>query len=533
MKQIQKISLLLSIFISTVIFSCSDSNDPDPSPAPPVVKITTDKSIIKADGIDQVSFTVTADGNEIKTPVSILLKEDSVTLDKMSFTTEKAGFYTFYAIYEGEKSNEINIEATEAGVMLTVDKTIIKANNKDIATFSITIDGKDITSAATITLLGTTDSILEGTTFATQQANTYKFYATYDNKKSNEISIEASTIALILSVDKKTLNIDMAEKATFNVVADGNDITNESEIILVEEPELPLTTNIFEANHVRDYTFYAKYDGFTSNQITINVVYKKMDFLQRFAFFQATSTACRNCVIMRNLIAQVSSQDPKRYETIGLHLRGKYCTSGLSGDPTLYGVAERFADMGDPIYTPPLTVVELHHPVQLWNPNSFTIEDLNKCVAFSKSARGGSSNSGIAIESSINGTNIEFTVDVRSNTTNQYRFFAYVVEDKIIHPQITGKDEWDEKYEHNNVATYMLENVDPFQGIEFGEVARGQEQHKTFTIDMSHFNPKRTVNINNCRIVAYTLRMMNDKYRIDNIVSCPVNGSVNFQYETE
>lgn len=532
MKQIKTIYLLLSTSILLIINSCSESNDPAPTPTPPVIKMAVDKSIIKADGTDLVTFSITIDGNEIS-QVSIFQKEDSITLDKMSFSTEKAGTYTFYAMYEGHKSNEISIQATEAGLLLSVDKAMIKANNNDVATFNVIFDGKDITSTAAITLSGKPDSILDGSTFTTKQAGTYKFYATFDDKKSNEINIEASTIALMLSVDKKTLNIDIAEKATFTILADGNDVTNESEIILSENTQQSLTNNIFEANYARSYTFFARYDGFTSDQVTINGIYEKMNFLQRFGIFQATSTACKNCIIMRNLIGQAASQNPGRYETIGLHLRGKYCTSGLSGDPALYGVAERFADMGDAQITPPLAVVELHHPVQLYRPNSFTVEYINESTSASASARGGSSNSGIAIESAINGTNIEFTINVRSNKTNQYRFFAFVVEDKIIFPQTTGNDEWDENYEHNNVATYMLEGIDPFQGIEFGEIAKGGELQHEYAINMSHFDTQRSVNLNNCRIVAYTLRMMDGKYRIDNIVSCPAKGSLGFQYENK
>lgn len=236
---------------------------------------------------------------------------------------------------------------------------------------------------------------------------------------------------------------------------------------------------------------------------------------------------------MQDLVSQVANQDPKRYEIIGLHLRGKYCTSGLAGDPALYNATEKFADMGDPYYTPPLSIVELYHPVQLLSPFSYTVGKINNAIDYTKSARGGNTNSGIAIKSAINGSNIEFTANIRTNKTNQYRLFAFVVEDKVISPQVVGKNEWDNDYEHNSVGTFMLEGEDPLLGVDIGEIKKGQERSTSLTINMSHFNTKRDVNLNNCRIVAYTLRMINGKYNIDNIVSCPVNGSTGYQYETE
>lgn len=170
MQKVTKMSCLLALLLSIIIVSCSDSNNPDPKPAIPVLKMTVDKSIIKADGIEQAKFSVTIDGSEIKKTVTIFPKGDSIALQGMSFSTEQAGSYTFYAMYDEQKSNEISVEATEAGVLLTADKTTIKANNKDATTFNVTYNGQNITSSAIITLTGTTDSILKESVFSIKQA---------------------------------------------------------------------------------------------------------------------------------------------------------------------------------------------------------------------------------------------------------------------------------------------------------------------------------------------------------------------------
>ena len=141
---------------------------------------------------------------------------------------------------------------------------------------------------------------------------------------------------------------------------------------------------------------------------------------------------------------------------------------------------------------------------------------------------------GIALRSSVEGGTISFTADVAANKTGEYRFFAYIVEDGIKYGQRigNGEDAIDPNYVHNNVATYPLTATDdPRSGLSLGTIERGKHLTRTYTIDTRAYNIKRNVDLSRCCVVAYTLRLVNGSYTVDNVATCSVSGgSVSFRY---
>lgn len=533
-----KLRFLWSILIAFTIYitSCSDSDNPTPEPPPtptptPVsLKIEADKSIIKANGNDTVKFVVKADDVEVSTSVKIFLQNDSTELSKMNFSTKKAGAYTFYATYDGVKSNEINIEATNIPVLLSVDKEAIKANNKDIATFTVTADGEDVSANAVITMVEDPGFIISEASFSTQNAGSYTFYATYDNNKSNEISIDASEVVLLLSADKNSIKANNSDKISFTVTIDGENVTAESELYLRNDTKLDALS--FLTDEAGSYTFYAVYDGEKTNEISINATYVNLEFQMQHFVVQIASTVCPNCPQLTNEIEKYIAYNRSIYNVVALHPYGKICNSALAG--ALASTAIQFAGIAN-ISSPPAGVIDLHYPFYLYPTTTRTRmeEQFHKA----SNARDRMAETGIAIQSNVNNGNIDFTIKVKSVNTNEYRFFAFVVEDKINHSQRSFDENGNsiviENYEHNNVATYMLEGEDPLTGVSLGEIQKGNEITRKFSINTSNFNTKREVNLDNCRIVAYTLRDIGGRYYIDNATNCPVNGTVRYKYKNK
>lgn len=64
-----------------------------------------------------------------------------------------------------------------ATLLLSVDKDVIQANGKDVATFKVEYDGKDVTSEASV--YDSSFNPLDKTSFTTSKAGEYQFYATY------------------------------------------------------------------------------------------------------------------------------------------------------------------------------------------------------------------------------------------------------------------------------------------------------------------------------------------------------------------
>ena len=124
-----------------------DPNDkPNDDPDNPVKKeylLSVSPASIVADGQEKALFTLKADG-EIVEEYDIYNAADDTQLTAKEFSTTEAGTYSFYAMCEGEKSNSVEVVATEVVVeqpkpiTLTASKTTIKANGVDFAQLTVT-----------------------------------------------------------------------------------------------------------------------------------------------------------------------------------------------------------------------------------------------------------------------------------------------------------------------------------------------------------------------------------------------------------
>ena len=73
------------------------------------IELTADKTSLKANGVDAVTFTVTQEGNDVTNKSEIFVNGGKLNGNK--FTTSTAGTYTVYAKKNNETSNEITLTA--------------------------------------------------------------------------------------------------------------------------------------------------------------------------------------------------------------------------------------------------------------------------------------------------------------------------------------------------------------------------------------------------------------------------------------
>lgn len=517
MKNYKLLSPILGIFLVLSILGCSDKKES----IPVSITLSANKTSIKANGKDSLTFTVKVDGKETSSGVTIIPSSSTPSegLKKFNFATSKSGSYSFYALYEGQKSNEITITATQVVIKLTADKPSLKPNGTDIIRFTVKADDEDVTSSAVITLKGEDETKLESHSFSTEKSGTYTFYATYDGEQSQKITIRSATEAVTLILNKNKIKADGVEEVVFTVQADGRDVTKEAVIMQKGSSDMAYEGKTFKTNEPETYTFYALYDNVKSNEAFLEATYVPLSFTKHFCIMQFASAACNTCPIMTKAINKVREQLPNRIIPIVLHVQNR-CTNY----ETLYGVLGRTADMLCPSW--PSSLVDLNQKVNIYRTTTpqKLISAIDYMIAFCPSQ------TGIAMESKTTDGMIRFTANILTNKTDHYRFYAFVVEDGIVHGQMITREEVDLNYIHNHVATYKLSDEDPKTGVDLGEIKTGRKATRTFTIDTKSIKLKRTVNLNNCRIVAYTLRAINGVYCIDNVTSCPVNGSVDYPY---
>ena len=234
----------------------------------PIV-LTASKTSILADGKDKVTFTVKQDDNDITSETKIYVGENKLRLN--TFTSTTAGTYTAYAMKGELKSNEITIvveEISEDAIVLTASKTSISADDKDMITFTVKQSDKDITSETEIYV---NNNKINGNTFTTSVAGTYKVYAKKGELKSNEISITATAVAepekpIVLTASTTNISANGSDAVTFTVTQENKDVTSQSNIFVNGSK---LSGNKFTTYTAGSYTVYAKKNDVTSNEITI------------------------------------------------------------------------------------------------------------------------------------------------------------------------------------------------------------------------------------------------------------------------
>ena len=529
MKQVIKNGFFLGCIILIVTtYSCLNESEPE-------VRISTDKTSIKANNKDKVVFSVTVDGVDITSSVRIIQKNENTPVEGTSFATDSAATYTFFAIYDNIRSNEISIDVVDIEVILMADKQAIKANDKDMVTFSVEVDDEDMTSTAEIIQVESSESMSADSAFHTKIPGEYTFYAVYNGKRSNEIHVDASAINLSLSVDKTSIKADNSDKAIFFVMADDEDVTSSAVIMqrIVNNNYRPLENNEFYTDEVNYYAFYADYEGVTSDEVVVEATHVELAFLKCYSIVQISSTTFWGSPLMTEELEKFKKNFSDQIHVITLHPSGKYCESDLSGifGQTAVDFIDRSKLCEDGKFRP-LAIVDLHNPVALYVRD--TQKYLENAVDQATRARNWVSLTGMAVRSTINGSKIDVNVSFKTVETGNYRFFAFIVEDGVVNRQALQDEKPDLNFVFNNVGTYKLTEGDLFLGVDLGTIVAGRELTRYYSIDTNDFRVGRIVNLANCRIVCYTLRS-NDgwNYFVDNVTNCPVNGSVRYRYEKQ
>ena len=185
---------------NTLTINAIEKGDTPEPPAAKPLQLTADKKEINADGNDNVTFTVTYDGNAVE--AKVYNAANDTALSGMTFSTTEAGDFRFYAKatiagYGALTSEEVVVKAKstepEEEKPITIEASVntIKANGIDSVMLIVTQDGANVTNKSTIYANG---SVVNGNKFATTTPGTYTIYATKGSVTSNEITITAEAV---------------------------------------------------------------------------------------------------------------------------------------------------------------------------------------------------------------------------------------------------------------------------------------------------------------------------------------------------
>ena len=273
MKKLFSIFALLSLAVGFT--ACEQPEQPADKDYNVVISAT--KSEILADGVDSTTFEVTVDGVVTDDAWVICLNNNSV-LQGTKFSTTKAGEYRFVASYKNSTSPAITIKATateepESKVVLTADKSEIVADGNDLVTFTVTVDGEDMTTESSIVVMNF-NSALEGNTFSTDVSGEFVFEAKYGDIKSNQVVVNATAVetpvqkSLTIEASKLRIQADGEDCATFTVMYGEENVTATCEIRTTAGDVIE--GGSFATTTPGSYNIYALYDNVRSNTISVD-----------------------------------------------------------------------------------------------------------------------------------------------------------------------------------------------------------------------------------------------------------------------
>lgn len=188
----------ISVTATKVEETPDDPNNPGggDEPTEKQIVLSVSPSSIKADGVESAVFTLKVDGKST-TNFDVYNAANNSKLSGNEFSTTEKGEYSFYAMYEGEKSNTVKVTARmviveeEKPITLSATATTIKANGVESVKFTVMQDGADVTNSSTIYV---NNGKLNGNKFSTTSAGTYSVYAVKGSMTSETITITATEV---------------------------------------------------------------------------------------------------------------------------------------------------------------------------------------------------------------------------------------------------------------------------------------------------------------------------------------------------
>ena len=472
----------------------------------PDLSLSSDVSTIKADGISSVTFSVTEYGESITDMVEIYYigSESDVKLEGNIFNTTEEGVFEFYSKYNERVSNTVSIEAVPLVLTLIPDVQSFKANGTDVVSFTVMLEEEDVTEFASVYMAnGNDDYVIENNVFSTEMDGLYGFYAIYNDKRSENITVKAIVSNLVITPDIETVRT--GRNVTFTAISDNvDDVSPEIELVIIkDEKEVVVSGNIFTPSVFGVYSIYAKYDGKVSKPVQINVLVATVSVSADKKELRSTGSDFARFTVLADgiqvndaeVFVKSASGDQKLvdnrfsadiYDTYTFYAKFqdvksadinvkvnkaafKKRTCAMEAVATWCGFSPQMMEIFNAIHESSISerilTVTLHRTtselvsldvngnalMSLFNITGvplgvmdFDRRLLRNMEDFENSylvlRQGRPVTSGVAITSQKNGDKIDVTLKVKANETGDYSIGAIIVEDNVVHGQLVFPD---------------------------------------------------------------------------------------------
>lgn len=408
-------------------------------------------------------------------------------------------------------------------LQLEVSGSEIIADGKEAVTFKVLQQGKDVTADCEI-ILQNTGTAIEGNTFSTTIPDCYAFVAKGFDKTTSPVSVTAKgTGDVVIVTDCASIEADGASKVTFTVKKGEEDITGQSEIyqITSEGSTVKVADNTFSSAKTGAHKFFAKSGSSVSDMTVISAMVPDSNkdsydgFAQKAMLLQFTAQGCGPCAKMKHAVSLLEEEEYEEGIVVACH-------TALMPD-TMY--PDFWKSLWDPY----------HHNMQ-----GIPVMTFNLIPESSMGTIGEASQTAEKIKSEVTRIMSEYPA------TSAISAIAYAYGDEIrVHAKVKIGDDGEYK-----ASAWLLEDgimgyQQTMQGdINHHDVLRGKSHDDVLGTDLTpgknsvqdiEFSLKVsdlvTGDVNNAHVVIFVTRKGSDgKYAVNNIIDCPFNGAVGFEY---
>ncbi len=425
-----------------------------------------------------------------------------------------------------------NIDTEESGgaLLLKVFPEGIVADGSTAAVFTVSENGEDVSAEAVITCSTTGENVVN-CEFTTSSAGTYTFTASYNNQKSNTVTVRAVAPGdgVRVFVDREQIEAD-GKDAVKLILKDRNDrILNEYEQDFVhftvrESGEEFKRRNEFTAVENGTYTIAVKWKGEPcANTVRVTAVnrsrYEK--YYHIIPIYDLTNIQCYYCSVYAKGLEEIPALYKGHSLPIGIH--GNYSNN----DPWLYltsTVATNIlATFGAPNAYP--TVI---YNFDYIAPSNATTEYTGTGISqrIAEQMKKYPAGCGVKLSGSYDETAGKVSISVSMTSVKAARYdlgCALLLDNQNVSEISTHFSEVDD---------ILVAITGNYRGMStdgsFTSVA-DQEVTRDWIFDLDPEFVARSGGVGNFRVVGFALTEENGKVRFDNANVCPLGGSEDYR----
>ncbi len=333
-----------------------------------------------------------------------------------------------------------------------------------------------------------------------------------------------------LTVDRTRIADNGKDKATFTVTCQGQDVSADSKFYVVGG-KVTMTNNEFSTTEKGVYEVYANYDNLNTEKIKITVAGEVENipedpepdntvFTCRSLVLQFTGSQCGFCPNMIEAIDDLlaSEEYSEKVEHVAVH-------SYNSSDPLYFKDGAAFSQAmsvsGYPHVLVNMNTFKRTNNNGTPGKNLIAVQNLVDDV-WTKHA-----NAGICASNTIKDNVLTASIEIKAAVADNYRVGVMVLENGVEGSQtgMTGI------IEHINALRAITghRSTYNYSGDEIGLVGKGEKG--SIAVDVN-IDPDEW-NLDNCHLLIYVTAPDvpgSSLYTIKNVVKCPINGEVVYNY---